>query len=541
MNTNNGIAHLARLTAMRIMLVVSAVCQSCFVVRGEEPLANEAKVALRKAVAFFHDQIAVEGGYVYQVSEDLRYREGEGVADPKTVWVQPPGTPAVGLAMLEAYQRTGEPALLRAATDAGHCLVRGQLKSGGWQAHIDFSPELRPKMAYRFDSASTKKSKNYSSFDDDKTQSAVRFLSKLDAALEFRDPKIHESVLFALDSILENQFPNGGWAQAYDKAPSPESYPVLKASYPDTWLRKHPGEDYWVYYTLNDNNIARTIETLFKAAENYSEAGLMRTEPMALATGERATTSVPTAPEASAIGSGASGRSAARYRAAALKGADFLLLAQMPEPQPAWAQQYNFEMQPVWARKFEPPAVSGLESQSVIKTLLSAYIESGDRKYLEPIPRALEYLESSVLPDGKLARFYELQTNRPLYMTREYQLTYESNDLPTHYGFIVKNDLAKLRKEYEKVSQMNAAKLDALRLAIRKGSSKEVPSEAEVRRIIQSLDSRGAWVESGKLRYHKGKEKEQVSRVITSETFIANLNLLSRYVDGNKKADKQDK
>ena len=126
---------------------------------AEEPLATQATSTLRKAVDFFHKQIAVEGGYVYQVSEDLQWREGEGVADAKTVWVQPPGIPAVGLAMLEAYQRTGEPKLLQAATDAGYCLVQGQLQSGGWKAHIDFSPELRSKMAYRVEGATTKKSK----------------------------------------------------------------------------------------------------------------------------------------------------------------------------------------------------------------------------------------------------------------------------------------------------------------------------------------------------------------------------------------------
>ncbi len=38
---------------------------------------------------------------------------------------------------------------------------------------------------------------------------------------------------------------------------------------------------------------------------------------------------------------------------------DFLLLAQMPEPQPAWAQQYHYDMQPAWARKFEPPRSRG--------------------------------------------------------------------------------------------------------------------------------------------------------------------------------------
>ena len=40
-----------------------------------------------------------------------------------------------------------------------------------------------------------------------------------------------------------------------------------------------------------------------------------------------------------------------RYRAAALRAADFLLLAQMPEPQPAWAQQYDENMHPCWARQ----------------------------------------------------------------------------------------------------------------------------------------------------------------------------------------------
>jgi len=39
-----------------------------------------------------------------------------------------------------------------------------------------------------------------------------------------------------------------------------------------------------------------------------------------------------------------------RYRRTAEKGGEFILLAQMPEPQPAWAQQYDVEMRPAWAR-----------------------------------------------------------------------------------------------------------------------------------------------------------------------------------------------
>jgi hypothetical protein len=41
---------------------------------------------------------------VNYVSEDLRHRQGEGVAGPSEIWVQPPGTPTVGLAFLAAYE-----------------------------------------------------------------------------------------------------------------------------------------------------------------------------------------------------------------------------------------------------------------------------------------------------------------------------------------------------------------------------------------------------------------------------------------------------
>jgi len=200
--------------AMLLRRIVSALFVSvlfCTASFGEDPLVAESLEAIQKAVAFFHDRVADEGGYVYQVSDDLKLREGEGIAAPGTVWVQPPSTPAVGMAMLDAYRRTGERRLLEAAKNAGHCLVRGQLKSGGWQAHIDFSSKLRPQLAYRVDRAVGKKAKNLSSFDDDKTQSAVRFLCKLDATLKFNDKVIGEATLFALDSILKSQFPNCGW------------------------------------------------------------------------------------------------------------------------------------------------------------------------------------------------------------------------------------------------------------------------------------------------------------------------------------------
>ncbi len=457
-------------------------------------LAKRAEVAQQRAVEFFSRQVAVEGGYVYQVSGDLQFREGEGDAGAKAVWVQPPGTPAVGMAYIEAYERTGDEYLLRAAKDAALCLLRGQLHSGGWQNHIDFDPELRGKLAYRVEGERRKKARNLSSFDDDQTQSAIRFLMKVDRVLEFKDAAIHEATEYALSSVVRNQFPNGAWSQVYE-APIDSAFAISKqnatrrGTYPQTWSRQFPGGDYWFFYTLNDQALVRVMQTMLLAHETYNK------------------------PE---------------YREAALKAADFLIAAQMPEPQPAWAQQYNYEMEPVWARKFEPPAISGGESQVVIEAMLDLATLTGDKRYLKPIPAALAYLKKSVLPDGRLARFYELQTNRPLYFNRKYELTYDDSDMPTHYGFKVDNQLDQLSKRYEKLSGMTSQELVEFGKSEKERRQRAKPSAARVEKIIIALDARGAWVEPGKLRYVKQSPAERP--VIQSQTFIKNLDDLSRFL-----------
>ena len=55
-----------------------------------------------------------------------------------------------------------------------------------------------------------------------------------------------------------------------------------------------------------------------------------------------------------------------------------------------------------------------------MRTLIQLYRRTGQQKYLGAIPSALDYLASSPLSDGRLARLYELKTNCPLYFTRLY-------------------------------------------------------------------------------------------------------------------------
>jgi hypothetical protein len=218
----------------------------------------------------------------------------------------------------------------------------------------------------------------------------------------------------------------------------------------------------------------------------------------------------------------------ARFLESAQRGGNFLLLAQMPDPQPAWAQQYNFALQPVWARVFEPPAISGGESQAVMSMLIDLALATGDARYLTPLPRALAYLRSSTLSDGRLARFYELRTNRPLFMTKKYELTYDGSDVPTHYNFYSRSQLDAIAQAYAEAQQILAAgKTSRRAMDDRSHRDLEPGNATSVRAVISALDARGAWVERGLIRV-QGKERAQEA-IIESRTFIRNLHLLSTY------------
>jgi hypothetical protein len=213
-----------------------------------------------------------------------------------------------------------------------------------------------------------------------------------------------------------------------------------------------------------------------------------------------------------------------RYLAAAEKAGDFILLAQMPEPQPAWAQQYDAAMHPVWARKFEPPAITGGETQGIIKILFALYQATGNDKYLKPVAPALAWLKRSQLPDGRFARFYELQTNKPLYFVKDtYELTYSDDNLPTHYGFKIGGSVETLQAAYDKLKAEGPAKKKPATSAPAKFSKKLAD---EARQVAGALDERGAWVEEGRLRDH-GPD-DSTTRVIASKTFVKNLLTLAR-------------
>jgi len=441
-----------------------------------------AKAALIKGAAYMRS-ISAQGGYLWRYSTDLKLVAGENRANVTTQWLQPPGTPAVGMALLEAYQRTGEKALLDHALAAGAALAAAQLSSGGWDYRFDFSDPQRSKR------------RNISTFDDDTTQSCLRYLLALGEVAKGNSPReqaIRNARDLGLRKLLEAQYPNGAWPQRYDGVPkAAKDFPVLKARYPKSWPRNYPKANYINHYTFNDNS-HRDCVLLALQAHRVTDA--------------------------------------LKFLLAARRGGDFILLAQMPEPQPAWAQQYNARMEPAWARRFEPASITGGESVGACRTLIDLYLATGDAKYLRAVDAAVKWYRRSAIAPGKWARFYELQTNRPLYFTKEYKLTYSDADLPTHYSFQSSYGVESMIRYYEavkkagRVAWLVSQKSKPLTAAQRTARARGM--EKKVRAIVAAQDAQGRWITRTKL---ETRGMKFGSRIETRE-FIQNIGVLSEYL-----------
>ena len=441
-------------------------------------LRADAEKALRRAAEFYRNKVATHGGYVYYSTPDLSLRWGEGKADADTIFVQPPGTPTVGLAFLRAFEATGDAFHRDAAVSAAESLVYGQLASGGWTQTIHFGPAKRVGK-YRNGKGG---SWNASSLDDNQTQAALRLLIETDRALNFKHAAIHEAAMYGLDALLKAQFPIGAFPQVWT-GPVAE-HPIKNASFPGfDWKSEGRVKSYWDHYTLNDGLAGTVAEVLILARDTYRDE---------------------------------------KYRKSLLKLGDFLIRAQMPEPQPGWCQQYNFDMVPIWARKFEPPAITGWESQDAMNTLIRIANISGDKKYLEAVPKSLAYFEKCLLPDGRVARYYEFKTNKPLYMNANYELTYDDAQAPAHYGW-------KQPARFAEIAKALAAARDGRPLESPKPTTKE--READVRRILKDLDSEGRWVSvysgerlTGQPPFTSG------FRYLSSDVFSRNVETLSAFL-----------
>jgi PelA/Pel-15E family pectate lyase len=231
--------------------------------------------------------------------------------------------------------------------------------------------------------------------DNHGTTLPMAFLARMITATG--DPAYRAAFDRGLAYLLEAQYPNGGW---------PQFYP-LRGGYHDR-------------ITFNDDAMTRVL-------------GLMRD----VATGE--------GPYAFA-----NARRRRDAEEAVARGVEVILRTQIVQDgaPTGWCAQYDEQtLSPAWARRYEPPSVSGSETVGIVRFLMS--LNAPSPKVMAAIDGAVAWLQKVALrdvalerftdadgrPDERLitkpdaaplwARFYELETNRPIFTDRESVVHYD--------------------------------------------------------------------------------------------------------------------
>ncbi|MBT4484150.1 MAG: pectate lyase [Candidatus Latescibacteria bacterium] len=498
-----------------ICLVTLLLSISFFVeISQADPSVREVLDAMQKAPEFFVDEVSCRGGYLWRYSEDLSRGWGEAPARPTQIELHQIGTPHVGEILLRAFDLTGNEFYLTNSKKAANAIIWGQHPLGGWHYFIDFNT-AGIRQWYKEDSSKFKWGMqeyhhyygNYS-FDDNATQSPTRFLLKL--YMHTLDPVYRKPLLRALDFFLMAQYPNGAWPQRY-----PLMYEYVYEGH----------ADYTSYYTFNDGVMSNNIDVLMEAWEQIGNED---------------------------------------YRKAAVRGMDFYIISQGAEKQAGWCEQHGMDLMPAWGRTHEPPTYTSFITVTNIRDLMRFYLMTGDFRYLNPIPGAIKWFEEStieILGDGrhKLALYYEVGTNLPLYMHNSDDVTpegygihlYDHDPTDNNYeneknwwnpGKFTIIDIKKLKSEYNRLEALTPEEAMA-EYRTKKAAKPQHPKieAGKIEELIHSMDERGAWVEEIKVFLkdttlngepaYSGPWANNTIQGISIFSFVRNMNMLMDYLE----------
>ena len=464
-----------------------------------QPASVEVTTAMKKATAFMTDRVALHGGYVWFVSEDLARRWGEIPARPSQIWLQG-GTERMGQVFLDAWEATGDPQFLGAARKAADALVFGQHPLGGFHYFIDFQPaglgQWYETTASRFRWGYEEYRHYYgnATYDDRVTADAALFLLRF--YRQTHEAAYREPVKRALDFVLQSQYANGAWPQRF-----PLRYEYAHDGLPD----------YTSFYTLNDGAMFAIIELLLEAADTFADA---------------------------------------RYHESARRGVDALIALQGPEGQAAWAEQHGPDLRPIAARTHEPAGYVLRESRMAIYLLQKFYLITGDARYLAPVPRCLAWYERVNREIGErkypVPRYWEPGSNDPVYVVRTDEST------PEGYGKYLWTtdpaktrceggpckgdgkplmDVAALRAEHQAIAALTSPGERAEKLAaLRARESRRPRARRDAAGVIKSLDPRGAWVTDDNSapvpNAAPGAPERETVRGISTQVFVENMEIL---------------
>ena len=270
-------------------------------------------------------------------------------------------------------------------------VIQYQSSQGGWPKSTDLArPPLTPG------DIPPEGRGRANSLDNDATTVPMEFLARVIHASG--EEKYIAAFNRGLDYLFAAQYPNGGW---------PQFWPLR-------------GDKYHSRITFNDDAMIRVMNLLQDVASGN--------DPYSFVDRER------------------------RFRAAAAVqlGIDCILKSQIRQNGnlTVWCAQHDeHTLEPAWARAYEPPSLSGSESVGIVRFLMT--VEEPTPEIIKAIQGAVTWfravpisgvrLDSKRNPDGRKertlvndpdapllwARFYELGTNRPLYLDRDSKFRYD--------------------------------------------------------------------------------------------------------------------
>ncbi|MFB6341177.1 pectate lyase [Saccharicrinis sp. FJH62] len=281
------------------------------------------------------------------------------------------------------------------ATDIADNVLLYQSKYGAWPKNTDLSKKPDKEV---FKEIEEKGEAN--TIDNNATTRPMRFLALMYDATGQK--KYKESFLKGLDYLLESQYDNGGW---------PQFYP----------LRKH---GYYSEITYNDNAMMNVMFILRDIAQKKAPFGFVDESHRE------------------------------KSESAVEKGIDCILKTQVKQNGrlTVWCAQYDQNtLKPAWARNFEPPSLSGEESVDIVRFLMEIPNPSPEVKVA--IEGAVQWFKDVQItglayhhkwgengkPDAFVesdpdaaplwARFYELETDKPIFIGRDKVIHYKLNEI----------------------------------------------------------------------------------------------------------------
>jgi len=285
-----------------------------------------------------------------------------------------------------------------------------QRNSGGWPKNIDMGKPLNDADRARL---VKEKNDNDSTIDNGATYTQLSYLARVYTAQ--KQERHRESFMKGLDYLFKAQYANGGW---------PQFYPDLSG--------------YYKHITFNDDAMINVMKLLRDVAA---------------------------AKPAYAFVDEARRASAAK---AVEKGIECILKTQIVVngKRTVWCAQHDeVTLAPVAARKFEVASLSGGESVNIVRFLMSVKnpspaiveaIESAVAWFEQSQLKGIKWVNSTVVKDPNAgpiwARFYELGSNRPIFVGRDGVVKYDvmqiEDERRTGYAWYVESPATLLNKDY---------------------------------------------------------------------------------------------